>query len=158
MTKSTCPKANRTGKTLARNSMKQGCQRCFVAKKPYLDHSLCLLIYENTEHLNAAGEHSYGTMVSGFRYALGVGLSEEVKLKIAQMHAYRLSPAQIMQQHTKEVWELAVSNGLVTCDTFLLPLDVRNICCKRAEELWGKHPSDPVSVRMGANENLDNLF
>ena len=78
MTKSTRPKATRIGKTLAGNSVKRGCQRCFVAKKPYQDHSLCLLIYENAEHLNAAGEHCHGTMVSGFRYALGLGMSEEM--------------------------------------------------------------------------------
>ena len=83
--------------------MKRGCHRSFVAKKPYLDHSLCLLIYENTEHLNAKGEHCHGSMVSGFRYALGSGLSEELKLKIAQLHAFGLSYSQIMQQHTAEI-------------------------------------------------------
>jgi hypothetical protein len=158
MTTSTRPKVARIGKTLAGNSVKRGCQRCFVAKKPYLDHSLCLLIYENAEHCNTAGEHCHGTMVGGFRYALGAGLSIEMKQKIAQMHAYGLSPAQIMQQHTKEVRKLAVSNGLVTRDTFLLPSDVRNICRKRAEDLWEKHPSDPISVRMWAAENPDSVF
>ena len=64
------------------------------------------------------------------------------------MHAYGLSPAQIMQQHTKKVWELAVSNDLVTYDTFLLPSDIKNICHKRVEDLWEKHPSDPINVRM----------
>ena len=158
MTKSTRPKAMRIGKSLAGNSVKRGCQRCFVAKKPYLDHSLCLLIYENAEHANAAGEHCHGTMVSGFRYALGAGISEEMKQKIAQMHAYGLSPAQIMQHHTKEVRELAESNGLVTRDTFLLPCDVMNICRKRAEDLWEKHPYDPISVRMWAAENPCSVF
>ena len=133
LTKSTRSKATHIGKTLAGNSIKRGCQRCFVAKKPYLDHSLCLLIYKNAEYLNAAREHCHDIMVSGFRYALSIGLSNEMKLKIAQMHSYGLSPAQIMQQHTKEVRELAMSNRLVTCDTFLLLSDVRNICRKRAE-------------------------
>jgi hypothetical protein len=158
VTTSIRPKATRIGKTVAGYSVKRGCQRCFVAKKPYLDHSLCLLIYENAEHLNAAGEHCHGTMVCGFRYALGAGVSEEMKLKIAEMHAYGLSPAQIMQQHTKEVRELALSNGLVTRDTFLLPSDIKNICRKRAEDLWEKHPSDPISVRMWAAENPDSVF
>ena len=94
MSKSTRPKATRIGKTLADNSIKRGCQRCFVAKKPYLDHSLCLLIYETPKHLNAAGEHCHGTMVSGFKYALGLGILEEMKQNIAQMHAYGLSHAQ----------------------------------------------------------------
>ena len=74
------------------------------------------------------------------------------------MHSYGLSRAQIMEQHTKEVRKLAVSNGLVTRDTFLFPSDVRNICRKRAEELWEKHPYDPVSVRMSAAENPNSVF
>jgi hypothetical protein len=65
---------------------------------------------------------------------------------------------QIMQQHTKEVRELALTNGPVIRDTFLLPSDVRNICRKRAEELWMKHLSDPISVRMWTLENLDSVF
>ena len=151
-------KVKRIGKTLAGNSIKRGCQRAFLAKKPYLDGSLCILVYENTEHLNTQGELCHGTMVQGTRYALGAGLSEELKIKIAQMHAFGLSPAQIMQHHTKEVRELAIANGPVTRDTFLLPVDVRNICRKRAEELWEKHPSDPVSVRMWVMENPENVF
>lgn len=138
--------------------MKRGCQCSFVAKKPYLARSLCLLIYENTEHLNAKGEHCHGSMVSGFRYALGSGLSKELKLKIAQLHVFGLSPSQIMQQHTAEVRELAMSNGIVTRDTFLLPNDVRNICRKRAEDLWEKHPSDPINVRMWTMENPESVF
>ena len=146
------------GKTMAGNSIKRGCQRTSVAKQLYLDDVLCVLIYENTKHLNIHGELCHGTMVSGTRYALGAGLSEELKMKIAQMHAYGLSPAQIMQQHTKEVRELALSNGVVTRNTFLLPIDVRNICQKRAEELWEKHPSDPISVRMWVMKNPENVF
>ena len=53
---------------------------------------------------------------------------------------------------------MALANGAITRDTFLLPTDVRNICRKRAEELWMKHPSDPVSVRMWTHENLDSVF
>ena len=148
----------RIGKTMVGNSIKRGCQRTFVAKELYLDGALCVLIYENTEHLNIHGELCHGTMVTGTRYALGARLSEELKMKIAQMHAYGLSPAQIMQQHTKEVRELALSNGVVTRNTFLLPIDVRNICQKRAEELWEKHPSDPISVRMWVMKNPENVF
>ena len=88
---------------LSSKSVKRGCQRCFVAKKPYLDHSLYLLIYKNIKHLNATGEYCHDTMVNGFRYALGVGLSEEMKLEIAQKLFYGLSHVQIMQQYTKEV-------------------------------------------------------
>ena len=85
-TKLTRPMIMRIGKTLAGNSVKRGRQGHFVAKKPYLDHSLCWLIYKDAKHLNVVGEHCHGTMVSGFRYALGAGISKEMKLKIAQMH------------------------------------------------------------------------
>ena len=103
VTKSTGAKINRVGKNLGGFSIKRGCLRCFVAKQSYLDPSLCMLVYENTMHLNALGEQCHGSMVSGFRYALGAGISQDMKYKIAKMHAFGLSPAQIMQQYTKEV-------------------------------------------------------
>ena len=158
VTRSTGAKIKRVGKNIGGFSIKRGCLRCFVAKQSYLDPTLCILVYENTMHFNARGEHCHGSMVSGFRYALGAGISEDMKFKIAKMHAFGLSPAQIMQQHTKEVRELALANGPVTRDTFLLPSDVRNIVRKRAEELWMKDPSDPISVRMWTAENPDNVF
>ena len=117
--KATATKVKRIGRTVVGSSIKRGCQRCFVTKKPYLDPSLCRLLYENTMHLNSRGEHCHGSMVGGFRYALGVGILASMKHKIAQMHALGLSPAQIMQQHTKEVKDLALANGIVTCDAFL---------------------------------------
>ena len=83
VTTSTRPKATRIGKTLVGYSVKRGCQRCVVVKKPYLDHSLCLLIYKNAEHMHVVGKHCPGTMVDGFRCALGVSVLEEMKLKIA---------------------------------------------------------------------------
>jgi hypothetical protein len=44
------------------------------------------------------------------------------------MLVFGLSPAQLMQQHNKEVKELALANGpTVTHDTFMLPTNVRNI-------------------------------
>jgi hypothetical protein len=48
-------------------------------------------------------KHNHGSMISGFRYALGFGLSKELKFRIAQMHAFGLSPTQILQQYTKEI-------------------------------------------------------
>ena len=87
------PKVKRIGKTLAGNSIKRGCQRAFLANKPYLDHALCILIYENTKHLNVEGELYHGTMVQGTKYALGAGLSGELKMRIVEMHAFGLSPA-----------------------------------------------------------------
>ena len=97
-------------------------------------------------------------MVSGFRYALGVGISEDMKHKIAQMHAFGLSPAQIMQQHTKHIRDLALANETVTSDTFLLPSSVSNICCKREEELWMKDPSDPIGIHMWTLEYPESVF
>lgn len=76
VTKLIRPMTMRIGKTLAGNSVKRGCQGHFVAKKPYLDNSLCLLIYKEAKHLNVVGEHFHGTMVGGFRYALSARLSE----------------------------------------------------------------------------------
>ena len=66
-------------------------------------------------------------MVRGLQYALKSRLFEELKSKITQMHAFSLSSITIMQKHTKVVRKLALSNGVVTCDTFLLPYNVRNI-------------------------------
>ena len=106
VTKSTAAKVKRVGKTVTGFSIKSGCLQSFVAKQSYLDLSLCMLVYENIMHFNARGEHCHGSIVTGFRYALGVGISEDMKYKITKMHAFGLSPAQIMQQHTKEVREL----------------------------------------------------
>ena len=93
VTKSTGAKINRVGKNLGGFSIKRGCLRCFVAKQSYLDPSLCMLVYETTMHFNLRGEHCHGSMVSGFRYALGAGISEDMKYKIAKMHAFGLFPA-----------------------------------------------------------------
>lgn len=139
-------------------SIKRGCLCCFVAKRPYLDGSLCQLIYEHIEHTNKYGKPCHGSTVAGFRHALGSNIYEEMKLRIEQMHALGLSPAQIMSQHKQNVKELAKFNERVKRDIFLLPSDVRNICKKRAEELWEKHPSDPISVRMWVHENPDSVF
>ena len=158
VTRSTSAKVKRVGKSVSGFSIKRGCLRSFVAKQSYLDPDLCVLVYENTMHVNARGKHCHGSMVTGFRYALGAGISEDMKCKITKMHVLGLSPAQIMQQHTKEVNELALANGPATRDTFLLPTDVRNVCRKRAEELWLKHPSDPISVRMWSLENPASVF
>ena len=76
VTKSTGAKINRVRKNLGGFSIKRRCLCCFVARQSYLDPSLCMLVYENTMHLNALGEHCHGSMVSRFRYALGAGISQ----------------------------------------------------------------------------------
>ena len=75
VTKSTSAKINCMGKNLGGFFIKRRCLRCFVAKQSYLDPSLCMLVYENIMHFNALGEHCHGSMVSEFRYVLGVGIS-----------------------------------------------------------------------------------
>lgn len=40
-----------------------------------------MLIYENTEDLNALGGHCHHMMVKGFWYTLGEGLSEEMRVE-----------------------------------------------------------------------------
>lgn len=81
-------------------------------------------------------------------------LFEELKLKISQTRAFGLSTTKIMQQHTKEDIELAVSNTVVTHDTFLLSSDIQNICYKQAKEFWEKHSYDPISVQMWTMEDF----
>jgi len=49
-------------------SIKRGCQRAFIAKQPYLDQSLCHLIYLSVEHKNKEGEICHGTDV-GYQHA-----------------------------------------------------------------------------------------
>jgi hypothetical protein len=44
------------GKTMASMSIKRGCQKSFIAKQPYLDHSIFQLIYLHVEHKNKMGE------------------------------------------------------------------------------------------------------
>ena len=149
---------NMIGKTLAGMSIKRGCQCWFVAKRLYIDNSLCQLIYEHIEHANKSGDPCHGSMVAGFHHALGFNLSDEMKLRIEQMHAIGLSPAQIMSQHKQDVRDMTMNNQPVTHDTFLLSSDVRNICKKRAQELWEKHASDPISVRMWVHENPKYVF
>jgi hypothetical protein len=51
-----------------------------------------------------------------------------------------------------------LNNELVICDIFVLPFDVRNLAKKKANELWHKHPKDPISVRMWVLENHDSVF
>jgi hypothetical protein len=111
-----------------------------VAKKPYLDHSLCFVDVR---------KHNHGSMISGFRYALGFGLSKELKFRIAQMHAFGLSPTQILQQYTKEIRQLALSNEVVTRNTFLLPSNVRDNCRKWVKELCEKIALIPSLFKCG---------
>ena len=125
MHRSTGHVVKRIGKTLAGMSIKRGCQCSFMAKRLYINNSLCQLIYEHIEHANKSGNPCHGSMVADFRHAFDFNLSDEMKLHIEQMHAIRLSPVQIMSHHNEEVRDMAMNNQPVTRDTFLLPSDVR---------------------------------
>jgi hypothetical protein len=63
-----------------------------------------------------------------------------------------------MTHHKSYVKEQALKNELVTCDTFVLPLDVRNLAKKRVDELWQKHLQDMFSVKMWVLENPKSMF
>lgn len=81
-----------------------------------------------------------------------------MKHKIAQMHVFGLSSAQIMQQHIKEVRDLALATVNVTRGTFLFSSYVSNICRKRVEELWMNNIFDPINVRMWMLEHPNIVF
>jgi len=60
--------------------------------------------------------------------------------------------AQVMAHHKVYVKEQALNNEPMTHDTFVLPFDVRNLAKKITNELWQKHPKDPISVRCGSGK------
>jgi len=64
-----------------------------------------------------------------------------------------LSLAQVMVHHKAYVKEKSLNNERVIHDTFVLPFDVRNLAKKKANELWHRHPKDPINVRMWVLEN-----
>jgi hypothetical protein len=74
-------------------SRKVGCLYRFIVKQMYLDPSMCQIIYKNTDHRNRAGEECHGTMVAGFKHALGTQLSQQKKDEISTMLWFGLSPA-----------------------------------------------------------------
>ncbi len=53
-------------KTMFGMSIKHGCQIAFIAKQPYLDQSLCKLIYLSVEHKNKQGQVCHGEDVFGY--------------------------------------------------------------------------------------------
>jgi hypothetical protein len=63
-----------------------------------------------------------------------------------------------MAHHKAYVKEKALNNEHVTLDTFVLPFDIKNLAKKKVNELWQKHPKDPINVRMSILENLDPVF
>jgi hypothetical protein len=53
-----------------------------------------------------------------------------------------------MAHHKAYVMEKALNNDHVSCDTFVFPSDVRNLTNKKTNELWQKHPKDPINIKI----------
>ncbi len=69
-------------KTLAGMSIKCNCQRSFITKQPYLDPSLCQLIYFNLTH-KKKGEFCHDhKFVVGYQHALGSQLFDSIKVHL----------------------------------------------------------------------------
>lgn len=151
-------KRTRNGKIKSGMSIKRGCQRHFHVKQPYLDNTLCQIVYKRWFHLNKAGEYCHGSATTGTRYSLQANLSVHKKDQLTDLLWLGLSPVQVMSQHRSLVSMLARTNGPVTRDTFVQPHDVRNLARRRAEELWQKHPNETESVKMWKNKNPDMVF
>lgn len=66
-----------------------------------------------------------------------------------------IAPAQVLQQHKREVVLLFQNNQKATRVTFIMPHDVYNIAKKLIEELWEKDPRDTMSIHMWIVENID---
>jgi hypothetical protein len=63
-----------------------------------------------------------------------------------------------MVHHKTNVKKKALRNELVIHDIFVLPFDVKNLAKKKADELWQKHPKDPINIKMWVMENLELMF
>jgi len=151
-------KKTRILKTMFGMSIKCGCQRAFIAKQPYLDQSLCKLIYLSAKHKNKEGEVCHGKDVVGYWHALGSQVSDGMEGHLMGLLRQGLSLTQVMIHHKAHVREMALKNERVTQDTFVLSSDVRNLAKKQANELWQKHCKDPINVRMWVLENPDSIF
>jgi len=60
-------------------AIKQGCQKTFIAKQPYLDPSFCHLVYPHGENKNQHGQICHGKDLLGYHHALGSQLSISMK-------------------------------------------------------------------------------
>jgi hypothetical protein len=69
-----------------------------------------------------------------------------------------LSHVQVMVHHKAYVKEKALNNEPVIRDIFVLQCDVKNLAKKKVDELWQKHPKDPISVKMWVLENPNSVF
>lgn len=65
-------------------------------------------------------------------------------------------PTQVMTHHKAYVREKALNNKLVTHNTFVFASNEKNLINKRIDELWQKHPKDPINVWV--LENPKSIF
>lgn len=65
-------------------------------------------------------------------------------------------PTQVMTHHKAYVREKALNNKLVTHNTFVFASNEKNLINKRIDELWRKHPKDPINVWV--LENPKSIF
>ncbi len=129
-------------------SIKRGCQWSFIAKHSYLNPSLCQLIYLNHEHKNKQGDVCHGKVVVGYWHALGSQLSNSMKAHLKGLLWQGLFLAQVMTHHKAYVRKKVLKNEPITQDTFVLPSNVKNLSRKKVDDLWQKHPKDPMSVQL----------
>lgn len=148
----------RVSKVQAGMSMKRGCQCNFVAKQLLVEPTLCTIHFHCMSHTNKEGKPCHGSEFGGQRAGLSGHLSAATKKWIADTLRSGKSPAQVMADHKAEVMRCAQNNLPATRDTFIMPSDVYNIANKLAKELWEKHPSDAMSVRLWTDENPDSWF
>ncbi len=94
-------------------SIKRGCQRAFIAKQPYLDQSLCHLIYLSVEHKNKEGEICHGIDV-GYQHALGSQLLDGIKAHLMGLLKQGLSPVQVMIRQKMHVKNMALKHEPMT--------------------------------------------
>ena len=92
-------KTKKIGKFAYGTSSKCRCQCHFIAKQPYMDNSLCHLIYKCSEHTNKDGDQCHGILVVGFCNALNTSLIVKNKKEISSMLDFGLTPSQIMAQY-----------------------------------------------------------
>ena len=145
----------RVSKVQSDMSIKRGCQCNFVAKQLQVDESLCTIQFHCMTHTNWEGKPCHGAEFGGQRAGLSGHLSATTKKWIEDTLRSGKSLAQVMGEHKAEVMSCAQLNLPSTRDTFIMPSDVYNIANKLVKELWEKHPSDAMSVRLWIDKNLE---
>ncbi len=98
----------RISKTMPGMSIKRGYRRAFIVKQPYLDQSLCQLIYLNAKHKNKEGEVCHGKNVVGYQHTLSFELSNGMKAHLMWLLRQGLSLVQVMTHHKAHVIKMAL--------------------------------------------------